>query len=90
MSDSVGVSAGAVGRLQAAHGWRRRGLALVLGALAGLAFPPLFIFPLLILGLTALLLLIDTGAPPSPASPRAGGGASAISSSPSIGWRNRC
>ncbi|HEY8012266.1 MAG TPA: apolipoprotein N-acyltransferase, partial [Dongiaceae bacterium] len=59
MRDSVGFLAGAVGRLQAAHGWRRRGLALVLGALAGLAMPPLYIFPLLILGLTALLLLID-------------------------------
>ena len=59
MRDSVGFPAGAVGRLQTARGWRRRGLALVLGALAGLAFPPLFIFPLLILGLTALLLLID-------------------------------
>jgi apolipoprotein N-acyltransferase len=59
MSDSGAFLAGAVGRLQATHGWRRRGLALVLGALAGLAFPPLFIFPLLILGLTALLLLID-------------------------------
>ena len=59
MRESVGFLAGAVGRLQAAHGWRRRGLALLLGALAALAMPPLFIFPLLILGLTALLLLID-------------------------------
>ena len=59
MRDSVGFLAGAVRRLQAAHGWRRPGLALVLGALAALAVPPLFIFPLLILGLTALLLLID-------------------------------
>ena len=45
MTDSKGFLTGVVDRLQAARGWRRRGLALLLGALAGLALPPLFVFP---------------------------------------------
>jgi apolipoprotein N-acyltransferase len=64
MSDSKGFLAGAVDRLQAARGWRRRGLALLLGVLAALALPPLLVFPLLVLGLSGLLLLIDDRRPP--------------------------
>lgn len=63
MTDSKAFLAGAVGRLQAVHGWRRGGLALVLGVLAGLALPPLYIFPLLVVGLTGLVPLIDNHRP---------------------------
>jgi apolipoprotein N-acyltransferase len=64
MTDSKGFLTGAADRLRASHGWRRRILALVLGALAALALPPLFVFPLLVVGLTGLLLLIDEKRPP--------------------------
>lgn len=64
MTDSKGFLTGAADRLRGSHGWRRRILALVLGALAALALPPLFVFPLLIVGLTGLLLLIDEERPP--------------------------
>ncbi|MEA2779038.1 MAG: apolipoprotein N-acyltransferase [Rhodospirillaceae bacterium] len=63
MTDSKGLLAGAERRLAAARGWRRWGLALLLGALAGLAFAPLFLFPLLIVGLTGLVWLIDERRP---------------------------
>jgi apolipoprotein N-acyltransferase len=63
MTDSKGFLTGVVDRLQAARGWRRRGLALLLGTLAALALPPLFVVPLLVLGLTGLVLLIDDRRP---------------------------
>ena len=64
MTDSKGFLTGVVDRLQAARGWRRWGLALLLGTLGALALPPLFVFPLLVLGLTGLLLLVDDRRPP--------------------------
>lgn len=47
-------------------GWRRCGLALLLGAMAALAMPPLHLLPLLILGLTGLVWLIDGSDAPTP------------------------
>ncbi len=64
MTSIAGLPAGAVRCLRDARGWRRRGLALVLGAAAALALPPLYLFPLLILGLTGLVLMIDGGRGP--------------------------
>lgn len=40
-------------------GWRRLAFAFVMGALSALAFPPLEIFPLLLLGYAALVPLLD-------------------------------
>lgn len=40
-------------------GWRRRGLALLLGALAALAMPPLYAVPLLLVAFPGLVWLID-------------------------------
>jgi apolipoprotein N-acyltransferase len=46
-------------RIRALSGWRRLGLAFAMGALSALAFTPPEIFPLLLLGYGALVLLID-------------------------------
>jgi len=46
-------------RLRVLSGWRRLGVALGLGVLSALAFPPLQIFPFLLLGYAGLALLID-------------------------------
>jgi len=61
--DSAGPLAGAAARILRLRGWRRRGLALLLGLLAALALPPLYIFPLLVVGLTGLVWLIDSRRP---------------------------
>src|SRR5882724_1129950 len=61
--DSAGPLAGAAARILRLRGWRRRGLALLLGLLAALALPPLYIFPLLVVGLTGLIWLIDPRRP---------------------------
>ena len=45
-----------------AQGWRRLAYAGLAGALAALAFPPFLIFPLLLLGYAALVLLLDGAA----------------------------
>lgn len=47
------------GRLRGLSGWRRLGVAFGLGVLSALAFPPLEIFPLLLLGYAGLVLLMD-------------------------------
>jgi apolipoprotein N-acyltransferase len=49
----------AAGAVQRARGWRRAGLAVVLGLLAVLALPPLYIVPALVPAFTGLLWLID-------------------------------
>jgi apolipoprotein N-acyltransferase len=59
MSSFAGFPAGAVRCLRDVRGWRRGALALALGAAAALALPPLYLFPLLILGLTGLVLMIE-------------------------------
>ena len=59
MNQKQALLAGWAGRVSAMRGWRRRGLAFLLGALAGLAFAPLYLFPLLVVGLTGLLWMID-------------------------------
>jgi len=59
MSEKQALLAGWAGRVSALRGWRRRGLAFLLGTLAGLAFPPLYAFPLLVVGLTGLMWMID-------------------------------
>jgi apolipoprotein N-acyltransferase len=64
MTDSRGRLEAVVERLLAARGWPRRGLALVLGVLGALAFPPYYLFPLLIVALSGLALLIDKRRPP--------------------------
>ena len=48
--------------LTTVHGWRRLLLAAVAGALSALAFPPFLLFPLLLLGYAALVLLLDGAA----------------------------
>jgi apolipoprotein N-acyltransferase len=45
--------------LRAMTGWRRLGLAMLLGALSATAFPPFYIFPALLLALAGLALLLD-------------------------------
>jgi apolipoprotein N-acyltransferase len=57
--DTPGPLGGLAARIAALTGWRRRGFAFLLGLLAALALPPLYFFPLLIVGLTGLLWLID-------------------------------
>jgi hypothetical protein len=57
------LSGGFAGRLTALRGWRRRGAAFLLGLLAALALPPLYLFPLLVVGLTGLVWLIDSRRP---------------------------
>jgi apolipoprotein N-acyltransferase len=47
------------GRVGALTGWRRRGLALFLGALAALALPPIHAVPLLLVSFTGLVWLMD-------------------------------
>jgi apolipoprotein N-acyltransferase len=59
MNERQALLAGWAGRVSAMRGWRQRGLAFLLGALAGLAFAPFYLFPLLIVGLTGLLWMID-------------------------------
>jgi apolipoprotein N-acyltransferase len=63
VSESTGLLAGAAARVVRLRGWRRRVLAFLLGLLAALALPPFYIFPLLIVGLTGLLWLIDARRP---------------------------
>ncbi len=55
------VLAGAelAGRLAALSGWRRRAAALLLGALAALALPPLHLVPVLLVSFTGLVWLTD-------------------------------
>jgi apolipoprotein N-acyltransferase len=63
MPQAVDLSGGFAGRLTALRGWRRRGAAFLLGLLAALALPPLYLFPLLVVGLTGLVWLIDSRRP---------------------------
>jgi len=63
MTESAGLLAGTAARVARLRGWRRRGLAFLLGLLAALALPPFYFFPLLIVGLTGLLWLIDARRP---------------------------
>src|SRR6266849_6664075 len=63
MADSAGFLAGAAARILRLRGWRRRGLAFLLGLLAALALPPLYVFPLMVIGLTGLVWLIDARRP---------------------------
>ncbi|HEX3064178.1 MAG TPA: apolipoprotein N-acyltransferase [Candidatus Polarisedimenticolia bacterium] len=60
---ALDLSGGFAARLAALRGWRRRGAAFLLGLLAALALPPLYLFPLLIGGLTGLVWLIDSRRP---------------------------
>ncbi|PKU23326.1 apolipoprotein N-acyltransferase [Telmatospirillum siberiense] len=53
--------AGAALRLAHQHGWRRRGLAVLLGVLAALALPPIHALPLLWIAFPGLILLLDGG-----------------------------
>lgn len=62
-SDLPGPLGGLAARLAALPRWRRRGFAFLLGLLAALALPPLYLFPLLICGLTGLVWLIDPRRP---------------------------
>jgi apolipoprotein N-acyltransferase len=59
MGQSAGLLAGLAQRILRLRGWRRRGLAFILGLLAALALPPLYLFPLLVVGLSGLVWLID-------------------------------
>ena len=63
MKESAGLLAGAAAWLVRLQGWRRRLAAFLLGLLAALALPPLYAFPLLVVGLTGLLWLIDARRP---------------------------
>lgn len=47
------------GRVGALAGWRRRSFALLLGALAALALPPVHAVPVLVLSFTGLVWLVD-------------------------------
>ncbi len=58
-----GLAARLAIRLSALPRWRRRASAFLLGLLAALALPPLYLFPLLIAGLTGLVWLIDSRRP---------------------------
>jgi apolipoprotein N-acyltransferase len=62
-SQPGGLLAGAAARLGRLDGWPRRLAALLLGLLAALALPPLYLLPLLIIGLTGLVWLIDARRP---------------------------
>ena len=62
MTQSVSVghlAAGWAAWVRSLKGWRRLGIAVVAGALSALAFEPFELFPLLLLGFAALVLLID-------------------------------
>lgn len=50
------------GRLRAAAGWRRLGLAVLLGLLAAAALPPLYALPLLVPAFAGLVWLLDGSA----------------------------
>ena len=50
-------------RVMSLTGWHRRIVAMLLGATMTLALPPFHIWPLLILGLTALVWMIDGSSP---------------------------
>jgi apolipoprotein N-acyltransferase len=63
MSEAAGGLESAIERLRAARGWPRRGIAFALGVLGALGFAPFFLFPLLVLALSALVLLIDSRRP---------------------------
>src|SRR5215813_914169 len=63
MIEQEGLLAGVERRLAILRGWPRRGVAFLLGLLAGLAFAPIYAFPLLVLGLTGLVWLIDNRRP---------------------------
>jgi apolipoprotein N-acyltransferase len=63
MTEPEGLLAGAERRLAILRGWPRRGIAFLLGLLAGLAFAPIYLFPLMIVGLTGLVWLIDNRRP---------------------------
>jgi apolipoprotein N-acyltransferase len=63
MNEPAGLLATVAARVARLRGWRRRGLAFLLGLLAGLAFAPLYFFPFLVVGLTALVWLIDARRP---------------------------
>lgn len=65
-----------VQRILQLQGWRRRGAALVLGALSILAMAPFFAWPTLLVTLPGLVLLIDAGRPPSAAMPSLADGGS--------------
>lgn len=54
-----GVIASIAAFLKTASGWRRLLLAAAAGAASALAFPPFLLFPLLLLGYAALVLLLD-------------------------------
>ena len=55
------------GRVGALAGWRRRGLAALLGGLAALALPPLHALPLLVVAFAGLVWLVDTARRPAAA-----------------------
>jgi len=55
-----GWARGLRGRIAALHGWRRYGLALLLGALGALAMPPWYGLPLLLLAFPGLIWLVET------------------------------
>ena len=59
--------------LRGLSGWRRLGLAILLGAASATAFPPFHFFPALLLALAGLSLLLD-GAHPVPAAAVTGWG----------------
>ena len=58
-SDSVFRRSALAGRVAALRGWRRHGLAVLLGALAALALPPFHVVPLLMVALVGLVWLLD-------------------------------
>lgn len=53
------AAAALAARVGALTGWRRRGLALLLGALAALALPPVHAVPILVVAFTGLVWLMD-------------------------------
>ncbi len=63
IGQSGGLLAGAAARLARLDGWPRRFAALLLGLLAALGLPPLYLLPLLVAGLTGLVWLIDARRP---------------------------
>ena len=58
-NNSTGLLAGAAAQLTRLDGWPRRLAAFMLGLLAALALPPLYFFPLLILGLIGIVWFMD-------------------------------